>query len=491
MNKKNVIYRTFKALFLFIYYIFKAVFVIVPGLLKKLAGIVSKQLRFSITFKTTVVYTLIFSTVLLIIGSVLTVSFGYFLIRESEGSLKKKADVVISYIDQDNNTGIPEDRLKKYASIEGVDIAFFNKDKEVIYTTLSDIKNVSFRGRNDISSVLSISSNFVYLNVETGIKDDIYYVTLSKDITQEKTYILMLIVMLSASFLLSILFIIAAGSRTSRRMLKPIDDMIGTARSISASALHTRLNIVDSHDELKELAETFNQMLSRIQDSYEQQNRFVSDASHELRTPISVIQGYANLISRWGKDNKEVLDESVEAIKNESDNMQDLVEKLLFLARADKDTQKLDKSNFSINELVDEVLKETKLIDTQHIIESGANNIALVNADRMLIKQALRIFIDNSIKFTPSGGTIRISSVLKGRKIVLTVEDNGIGIPKEDLPHIFDRFFKCDRSRTRNSGGTGLGLSIAKWIIEKHGGTVGAESIVSKGTKITVVLPSY
>ncbi|MHB9094135.1 MAG: sensor histidine kinase, partial [Eubacteriales bacterium] len=205
--------------------------------------------------------------------------------------------------------------------------------------------------------------------------------------------------------------------------------------------------------------------------------------------PISVIQGYANLLQRWGKEDKAVLDEAVFAIKNESDNMKDLVEKLLFLARADKDTQKLEKSPFSVNELVDEVLKETRLIDSEHDITSEVNEMVTIEADRRLIKQALRIFIDNSIKHTPSGGTIKINGFLRDNKVKLIIEDNGVGISKEDLPYIFNRFYKCDKSRTRESGGTGLGLSIAKWIIEKHKGSIEVESVLAKGTKIIITLP--
>ena len=160
------------------------------------------------------------------------------------------------------------------------------------------------------------------------------------------------------------MFTLGIGSKASKKMLLPIKDMTKTTKAISINALETRLNVSISHDELKDLAETINKMLDGIQTSYEQQNQFVSDASHELRTPIAVIQGYANMLYRWGKDDKEVLEESITAIKSEAEDMQQLVEKLLFLARSDKNTQKIEKKSFYINELVDEIIKETKLIDT-------------------------------------------------------------------------------------------------------------------------------
>ncbi len=119
------------------------------------------------------------------------------------------------------------------------------------------------------------------------------------------------------------------------------------------------------------------------------------------------------------------------------------------------------------------------------------NEIIILQGDKGLIKQALRIFIDNSIKYTPAGGKIRINSCHAGNRAILTVEDSGIGISKEDIPHIFDRFYKCDKSRTRESSSTGLGLSIAKWIVEKHEGSIKAESEINKGTKITISLPVH
>ena len=272
-------------------------------------------------------------------------------------------------------------------------------------------------------------------------------------------------------------------------MLLPIKNMTKATRAISVNALEKRLNVSTSHDELKQLAETFNEMLNRIQNSYEMQNQFVSDASHELRTPIAVIQGYANMLYRWGKDDKAVLDESITAIKSESYNMQQLVEKLLFLARSDKKTQKVYKEDFCINELITEIIKETKLIDVSHEISSEINENLSVYADKNLLKQALRIFIDNSIKYTPIGGTIKLNSYIKRSNLTIEIIDTGIGIAKDDLPHIFTRFYRCDKSRAKESGGTGLGLSISKWIIGKHNGSILVESKLGMGTKITIGLP--
>jgi two-component system, OmpR family, sensor histidine kinase ArlS len=250
-----------------------------------------------------------------------------------------------------------------------------------------------------------------------------------------------------------------------------------------------RLDIKGSQNEFRDLAGTFNNMLDRLQSSYELQNQFVSDASHELRTPISVIQGYANLLDRWGKDDSKVLEESIAAIKSESEEMKDLIENLLFLARGDKDVQKVEKEYFYINELIDEVIKETKLVDDSHQIVCDRNESISIHADYSLLKEAIRIFMDNSLKYTNQGGRIEFKCYSRDNKAIISIEDTGIGIPKEDLPHVFDRFYRADKSRTKQTGGTGLGMAIAKWIVLRHGGTIKVQSEINVGTKIEVAIP--
>ncbi|ATW26067.1 sensor histidine kinase [Candidatus Formimonas warabiya] len=289
--------------------------------------------------------------------------------------------------------------------------------------------------------------------------------------------------------LIGLIAIILIGARASRKLLAPVKTMTKTVQEISFHALDKRLNVKGSKDELKDLAKTFNEMLDRIQKSVEQQNQFVSDASHELRTPIAVVQGYADLLVRWGKDDPKVLEESISAIKSEAESMNALVEKLLFLARGDKNSQKVEKQSFPLCEVVQEILKETRLIDPHHQILNERNEEFMVLADRKLIKEAIRIFMDNSIKFTPVGGTIKLNLYQKAKKAVISIEDSGIGISKEDLPYIFNRFYRADKSRTKSSGGTGLGLAIAKWIIDNHQGKIDVWSELNAGTVVRIELP--
>ena len=274
------------------------------------------------------------------------------------------------------------------------------------------------------------------------------------------------------------------GSLTPREM----ERLAGKLNGINASKLDTRIALDTTQDELKNLAVAINAMLDRINESYRAQVRFVSDASHELRTPISVIQGYASLLDRWGKNDQKTMQESIDAIKDEAANMKLIIEQLLFLARGDSNTMTLQMEVFDLSELAGEVYRETQMIDAGHIYSFQSQPV-FIYADEALIKQAIRILIDNAVKYTPSGGTIKIATFSKEGTANLSIQDDGIGIPSEALPRIFDRFYRADESRARSTGGSGLGLSIADWVIERHGGHMEVLSRENIGTRISIVLP--
>lgn len=303
---------------------------------------------------------------------------------------------------------------------------------------------------------------------------------------------------------------ILSGARTIRKALRPIEVLAETAQTlttggvftpeqlevltgklddINATRLDTRIPVDDTQSELKTLASAINGMLDRINESYRSQARFVSDASHELRTPISVIQGYANLLDRWGKNDEKTLQESIDAIKDETANMKGLVEQLLFLARGDTNTLALQLERFELSDLAVDVLRETQMIDVGHEYNSNVTPV-FINADKSLIKQAMRILIDNAMKYSPPGKRITLSVSGTDGYARLTVQDEGIGIAPDAVPQIFDRFFRADESRARATGGTGLGLSIAKWITERHGGHMEVLSRQDIGTRISIILPA-
>ena len=309
---------------------------------------------------------------------------------------------------------------------------------------------------------------------------------------------------------LSLLCNLFKNAGTIRKTLKPIQELAaaasrlgsGSAMSpeelqalagkldqINATHLDRRISVPGTQKELQALAAAINAMLDRINAAYRSQMRFVSDASHELRTPIAVIQGYANLLNRWGKDDPETRQEAIDAIRGEADSMKELVEQLLFLARGDNDSMHIEVEPFDLTAVAAEVYKETEMIDQTHRFSADWQEAVPVQADVGLTKQALRILVDNAIKYTPAGGRITLSVCRRGDTARLSVQDEGQGIDAASLPHIFDRFYRTDESRARQTGGTGLGLAIAKWIVERHGGWFEVASWVGVGTRMTVVLP--
>ena len=242
--------------------------------------------------------------------------------------------------------------------------------------------------------------------------------------------------------------------------------------------------------DLQGLEDAINNLLNRMHAAYRQQAQFVSDASHELRTPIAVIQGYVRMLDRWGKDDEKVLEEAIGAIKSETEHMKTLVEQLLFLARGDSGRQQLEPEPVDLAALMDGVLEEYRMIDEAHEWRRGTMDPAPATADPALIKQAARVLIDNAVRYTPEGGSIRLSAGRDGETVWLEVQDGGIGISEEDVPRVFDRFFRADEARDRQSGGTGLGLSIARWIVERHDGHFEVTSRPGIGTRMRVCLPA-
>ena len=247
-------------------------------------------------------------------------------------------------------------------------------------------------------------------------------------------------------------------------------------------------NLSTGDAELAGLETAVNKLMARMRDSYRQQARFVSDASHELRTPIAVIRGYADLLDRWGKTDEKILEESIEAIKDESENMQHLVEQLLFLARGDSGRTPLNLSDFDLSEMMREVWEESAMIDKAHDYKFESGGEIPVRGDISLIKQAARILIENASKYTPEGGEIVLKTLVSDGHPAFSVQDSGIGISQSDIPHIFERFYRADDSRSKQTGGSGLGLAIARWIVERHGGRFEIISRKDIGTRITVIL---
>lgn len=342
------------------------------------------------------------------------------------------------------------------------------------------------RYRMDISTKTALVNTAVFAVLFVFYTVIIFVVVCSANASGE---MIMRLVVIGILFFLGFTAVFVAASALSvKTMLSPVRKMISKMDEITGEDMSARLDPLGTRDELAELGERINGMLDGIEESFRRQSNFISDASHELRTPIAVIRGYSDLLSRWGKTDESVLDESIEAIRAEAANMKTIVDRLLYLAKLGD--FKLQIKRFDLAEAVSDVVSAYQLTVTDKEITSEINGDIPVRADRSLAVEMIRIITDNAIKYTPAGGRIHITAKrAEDGGALVSVADNGIGISEEDLPHIFDRFYRCDKARERKAGSTGLGLAIAKSIAEMTGGNITAKSMLGKGSEFTVYFP--
>ena len=272
--------------------------------------------------------------------------------------------------------------------------------------------------------------------------------------------------------------------------LMPIATITRTARAIALSkGFSRRLEDTESRDELGQLGSTFNEMLASLEEAYATQQRFIADASHELRTPLTAVRANLELLRRQRDaiplEERMVL---LDAAASETERMARLVSDLLSLARADAG-QKLQARKVELDRLLLDAYGEARLLAKGvKVAIDGIDEVPLL-ADPDRLKQLILVLIDNALRYTPPGGEVKLSLGKDSTTAILQVTDTGIGISGDDLPHIFERFYRADKARARDAAGTGLGLSIAKWIVEQHGGDIRVESILGKGSVFTVRLP--
>lgn len=293
---------------------------------------------------------------------------------------------------------------------------------------------------------------------------------------------------LVVSSLLVLIPSIIGGRLLSNLILRPLKTIIGTMRDIQEQGGFKQIELKgQSKDELYNLADTFNTMIKKLKTNFEKQEQFVSDASHELKTPLTVIDSYVNLLKRWGHQKPEVMDEAVEALSSETERMKSLTQQMLMLAKDESEGQlKLKKIDLTaLCRSTAERFRQTyeREIDVQTLAPH-----VYAMADEAKMKQVLYIFLDNALTYSEGKVTVKAGS--EKNVAYFAVEDRGPGIPANELPHIFDRFYRVDKTRSRETGGTGLGLSIAKSVVRAHHGEISVQSEEHRGTVFTVTLPA-
>lgn len=475
------------------------------GLRLKAAGLaqplraVFRRPPFPIALRLTLLYTAILSGILLLTSLSVLLGASYVLYRGVESDLKSSEAGILNYLQAG---GLPKllSGEKPFLS-SGVYLEIFDVAGHLI---VSDLKphgkmEILFDRTKPFAGLLPERKAFQLLRD----KEDCYYrnfyiyetdrtfyqIGFTRRISEELKFIGILYELLFWVAAAAILAALLLGVYMGRRALRPLKAIMQTAKSIEIHNLSARIQAGKGKDELSELVSILNHMMDRLETGIESQRRFVSDASHELRTPVTVISGYANMIARWGKDDPQALAEGVEAIRVETENMHKLIEKLLFLARADQNRLHLQKSYFDLCGLLEDVVQETRLIAPGLKIHCDLPQHCEVYADESAVKQMARIFVENSIKYTPKGGTVTLGCRAAECSAVLFVMDTGIGIAADAQEKIFDRFYRVDASRSKHTGGSGLGLAIAKWIADAHRAVISLTSEEGRGTRIEVIFP--
>lgn len=376
-----------------------------------------------------------------------------------------------------------------YNNILNLDDYNTSFDFDISKTNILFGKEKELKSAN-IQFIKDDKNEFLYLfSLVPLSKDYIIELTLIKDINGSISFIQILTLAVIVVNIIGFLLLLIIGKLTTKRALKPLKSISNIAENITAKKLSQRMPESNSGDELDILVKALNQMIERLETSFNAQNRFVSDASHELRIPLTVIQGYVEILDSWGTQDQDILRESISSIKQETHNMHSLVEKLLFLARIDNKRLKLDFEYFDANALLHRVYSDFTIISPNHNFVIENNDECKFYADENLILQLLRITIENSIKYTDNGKTISLGLTKHKNHIEFKVKDEGIGIPKNEISKICNRFYRVDTSRTKQTGGTGLGLSIAKSIVKLHSGYIKVKSDLGQGTDIRYIFP--
>jgi len=281
----------------------------------------------------------------------------------------------------------------------------------------------------------------------------------------------------------------------ARTALSPVGVVAASARKITESDLSERLPVQNPKDEIGSLTATINGLLSRLEAAFarreealSRQRRFVADASHELRTPLTTIEGYAEMLEEWALHHPETAHESVHAIREESKRVREMVEGLLALAQGDEGAP-LELNPQDLGAVVADVVRTARAVAGSKLtIEYSPPERDVIAAfDRTRIRQAISILLDNAIKYTPQGGKVKVEVQEREGRVELAISDTGVGISREQLPLVFERFYRADQARTR--GGAGLGLAIARQIVEAHGGTIEARSEPGKGSTFIIRIP--
>ena len=321
-----------------------------------------------------------------------------------------------------------------------------------------------------------------------GGRYDVEMAISTKDYDRTLDHFRLLLYFAAPLFLLLAAF---GGYWMSRRALAPVDEITGAARSIGAQNLANRLAVPQTGDELERLGSTLNDMLARLETAFQRIAQFTADASHELRSPVSVMRTSAELTLRKSRSENEYR-EALSQILHEAEKVSQLIEQLLVLARADSGVAATPLQRTNLTESIEKAYRQSSVLaEAKHVksFERVPEAPVWVRGDASSLERLFLILLDNAVKYTQPGGRIEVQLDAEKGFAFADIRDTGIGISAEDIPHLFERFYRADRARSRDTGGAGLGLAIGQWIAEAHGGEIRVRSEPGKGSSFQVRLP--
>lgn len=449
-----------------------------------------------------VLYTVI--TSLALVGFSLTIYFAiqYQSYKSLELDLAKRASHVIEQIDfQGGKLVLPPsitrgsviERRYEFIVDEAAEPFFKNPilgDKSVVLNR-GDLKDVSTKPKVIDSTLNDETPVKLAVSQLKNIPGKAFFVTASPISEVEGNLDNLATTMVFANIVF-IIFVFGIGYVFARGALRPVHEITSLAREISRGDLKKRVNLKGQEDELKELADTFDEMISRLEELFEDQKTFFQDVSHELRTPLTIIRGKLDVALRSKNASPEDYRKVLKDVLCESEVATRLVNDLLKVARGERISDELKKADFPADRLLVEIGARISVLGKHKGINVGISvpdDIPMINGDEERIGEALLAIGDNAIKHCGPGGSVTLALNAEAPWVVFRVADTGEGIPEKDVPHIFERFYKVDTPTVRESTGTGLGLAIAKQVVEAHNGRIEVQSS-SDGTEFSVYLPS-
>lgn len=372
-----------------------------------------------------------------------------------------------------------------------LDAIIYNENKEIIFNSIKEVpQNLEFDNINKIKSkvFLKLKYDNVVLNAPINIKGEKNNIYIFKKTDMFKDYLKATLHIMICVVVLVIIISILAGMYISKKFVHKLKKLRDTMEKIKEKGISNRVDIYDKKDEFDKVNMVFNSMMDEVEESFNSQKQFVNDASHELRTPLTIINGHLKMLDRWGKNDKETLDKSIKVSLNEVERLTKLVNDLLQLSKVENELVINDNlKEVNIYNVVSEVIYDFEMINKNVKFTYNIEDNLKLTMMREHLKQLLIIFIDNAIKYSDKEEKkIHINIFKDNNNINISVKDNGIGIPKEDIPKITDKFYRVDKSRKYNNS-FGIGLSIAMQIIKLYKGTFHIDSKVRDGTKVSVI----